>query len=260
MNSEKSHIEYKIRKGIGHITLCGPKGLNLLTRESIAQFAQILSRCREDNDCRAVIVTGSGQKAFSAGATIDIFSETGQEAVDSIDWSVYGQEAFRVLRELGKPSIAAVNGLALGGGFEIALSCTFRLASHNAKLGLTEITLGFLPGWGGTQLLTRLVGKTTAMELILTGDIIDAGEAHRYGIVREVVSEQELIPRCEALANRIIKNSAISVKFGMQVIELGANLALDHALVLESKMAGVACATRESKERVAAFLKKRKAT
>ncbi|WP_024333758.1 enoyl-CoA hydratase/isomerase family protein [Desulfotignum balticum] len=250
-------IQYEIKQGIGYITLYGPKKLNLLTRESIAHLAQILSTCREDKHCRAVILTGSGEKAFSAGANIDIFSETGQEAVKAIDWSVYGQEAFGILRKLGKPSIAAVNGLALGGGFEIALSCTFRLASQNAKLGLTEITLGFLPGWGGTQLLTRLVGKTAAMELILSGDIIDAETAYRLGIVSEVVPRENLISRCETLVNRIIKNSAIAVKNGMEAVEYAADLSLNQGLLLESKLAGISCATEESKERVTAFLEKR---
>ena len=212
MNLNTSDIQFEIRQGIGYIKLYGPKGLNLLTRESIGLFYQALLKCKEDKNCRAVIITGAGEKAFSAGASIDIFSETGQEAVKSIDWSPYGQNVFGVLRELGKPSIAAVNGLALGGGFEIALSCTFRVASQKAKFGLTEITLGFLPGWGGTQFLTRLVGKTNAMELILTGDIVDAERAHRLGIVSEVVSQDELIPKCEALAKRMMKNSAIFVK------------------------------------------------
>jgi len=254
---EQNSIQYEVRNGIGYISLCGPKGLNLLTRTSISQFAEILSSSREDDQCRAVIITGSGEKAFSAGANIDIFSETGQEAIKAIDWSIYGQEAFGVLRKLGKPSIAAVNGLALGGGFEIALSCTFRLASQNARMGLTEITLGFLPGWGGTQLLTRIVGKTAAMELILSGDIIDAKKAHGLGIVREVVSQEELIGRCEILANRIIKNSPIAVKNGMEAVDLATDLSLDQGLLLESKLAGISCTTKESREMVTAFMEKR---
>lgn len=251
-------IQYEIKQGIGYIQLCGPKGLNLLTRESIGDLARVLSQFKEDDNCRAVIVTGAGDRAFSAGASIDIFSETGQEAVKSIDWSCYGQTAFGALRELGKPSIAAVNGLALGGGFEIALSCTFRLASHNARLGLTEITLGFLPGWGGTQLLTRLVGRTAAMELILSGDIIDAQKALDLGIVSEVTSPEELIPRCEILANRIIKNSPIAVRYGMEAVDCATEMPLGHGLAFESKLAGISCATEESKKRVAAFLEKRK--
>jgi enoyl-CoA hydratase len=256
MSVEHTTIPYEIRKGIGYVKLSGPKGLNLLNRESIAALAEVISRCKEDPSCRAVIITGEGEKAFSAGASIEIFSEKGQEAIKSIDWSHYGQNAFSVLRDLGKPSIAAVNGVALGGGFEIALSCTFRIASRNARFGLTEITLGFVPGWGGTQLLPRLVGKTAAAELILTGDIIDAEKALRLGIVSDVVSQEALIPTCEILANRIIKNSPIAVKLGMKAIELGTELPLDQALVLESNFAGVSCATKESMERVSAFLSK----
>lgn len=255
---ENSQVDYDVKEGIGYIKLIGPKGLNLLSRQTIADFSQAVSRCKEDENCRAVIITGEGDKAFSAGASIDVFLETGQEAVKATDWSHYGQDAFRVLRELDKPSIAAINGVAMGGGFEIALSCTFRLASRNAKVGLTEMTLGFIPGWGGTQLLTRLVGKTTAMELILTGEVIDAEKAFRLGIISEVVSEEELILKCEALARRIIKNSPISVKLGMEAINIGTELTLDQGLALEANLAGISCTTKETKERVAAFLEKRK--
>lgn len=259
MITGNSSIEYEVRQGIGYIKLLpGSKGLFILTREVIADFSQAVSKCKEDASCQAVIITGVGEKAFCAGANIDVFQETGQEAVKAVDWAHYGQDSFKVLRELRKPSIAAVNGLALGGGFEIALSCTFRLASQNAKFGLTEMTLGFIPGWGGTQLLPRLVGKTIATELILTGEIIDAEKALQFGIVSDVVSQEELIPKCEALANRIIKNSPISVKLGLEAIELGLDLTLDQALELEANLAGISCTSAEAKERVSAFLEKRK--
>ncbi|RLB03774.1 MAG: enoyl-CoA hydratase, partial [Deltaproteobacteria bacterium] len=157
------------------------------------------------------------------------------------------------LDDLGKPSIAAVNGMALGGGCELALACSFRIASKEAKFGLPEVKLGIIPGWGGTQRLARLVGKEIAMRLVLTGKIIDADEAYRIGLVTQVVPPEELIPACEALAGEIAKNSPVAVKLAMEAIQEGCQLPLTKALILESTLAGLSCMTKDAQERLHSF-------
>src|ERR1041384_2260046 len=168
-----------------------------------------------------------------------------------------GQATLDLIENLGKPVIACINGFALGGGCEIAMACTMRLASDNAKLGQPEVKLGIIPGYGGTQRLPRLVGKGHAMQLVLAGEMINAQEAHRIGLVNEVLAAAELIPRAEAIAQKIIANAPLAVQYAMEAINKGMEMTLQEGLYLEAVLFGVACATEDKKEGTTAFLEKR---
>jgi len=213
---------------------------------------------KDTDNCRAIIITGAGDKAFSAGADVNTFIEEVAKPLGGREWSRYGQVAFNIFDRLGKPSIAAINGLTIGGGFELALACTFRIASQKAKFGFSEISLGFLPGWGGTSRITKLIGKSKAAEIVLTGEFIDAEEAFRIGIVNKVVAPEELIPASEALAHKIIRNSPIAVKIALEAIHYAQYQPLEEALILESNLGGLACDSEDAKEGLKAFLEKRK--
>ncbi|MBN1106486.1 MAG: enoyl-CoA hydratase/isomerase family protein [Deltaproteobacteria bacterium] len=251
-------ILYEARNGLGYITLNRPEALNSFTKPSLDLLADILTRCKDDETCRAVIITGAGEKAFSAGADLNTFLQEVAKPIGGKEWSRYGQRAFAVLDLLGKPSVAALNGLTIGGGLELSLACTFRIASEKARLGFSEITLGFLPGWGGTSRMTKLIGKTRAAELVLTGDLISAEEALRLGVVSKVVPPQELIPASEALLSRIIKHSPIAVSVALEAVHYAQYQPLEEAMILESNLGGLACDSEDAKEGLRAFLEKRK--
>lgn len=247
----------EVRDRIGYITLNRPQSSNSLTKQALDDLASALNQCR-DESCRGVIVTGSGDKAFCAGADLNTFVEESAKPLGGREWSRYGQAAFDLLDRLGKPSIAAVNGLAIGGGLELALACTFRIASERATLGFTEISLGFLPGWGGSARTTKLIGKTKAAELILTGDLISAQDALAMGLVNRVVSSEELMPACITLLSRIIRHSPIAVKVALEALHYAQYENLEDALILESNLGGLACYSEDAKEGLKAFLEKRK--
>ena len=251
-------ILYERKDGIGYVTFNRPEYLNSFKRETVDLLTTMLLECKEDPGCRALIFTGSGDKAFSAGADVATFLEEKKRALGGREWSRHGQGALRLLDTLGKPSIAAINGLAIGGGLEIALACTFRIASGKARFGFPEVGLGFLPGWGGTQRAARLIGKARAMELVLCGDYIDAERAYALGLVNSVVPPEELIGACEQLAGRIIRHSPIAVKVCMEAVHYGVYLPLEEGLVLESNLGGLACDSEDAKEGLTAFLEKRK--
>jgi enoyl-CoA hydratase len=212
---------------------------------------------KNDKEIRVVIMTGAGEKAFIAGADIGELAKN--DAVTAKEYTHRGQSVLNLIENLGKPVIACINGFALGGGCEIAMACTMRLASENAKLGQPEVKLGIIPGYGGTQRLPRLVGKGIAMQLLLAGEMISAQEAHRIGLVNEVVPAAELMARAEAIAAKIIANGPLAVQYTMEAVNKGMEMPLAEGLYLEAVLFGMACATEDKKEGTTAFLEKRQA-
>lgn len=251
------NLLYERKDQIGYVTLNRPKVLNALNRKTIEELGALLARAREDAEVRVLILTGAGEKAFVAGADINELAQ--RTPVDGKEFSSFGQGVFRMLETLGKPSIAAINGFALGGGCELALACTIRLASRTAKLGQPEVKLGILPGYGGSQRLARLCGKGVAQELCLTGEMIAAEEALRLGLVNHVYEPAELLPAAEALAKRIIANAPLAVRYAMEAIEHGLDMSQEEGLFLEATLFGLCCATDDMREGTRAFLEKRPA-
>jgi enoyl-CoA hydratase len=249
------NILYEKKDGIAYITFNRPKVLNALNRKTVEELQGALLDARGDESVRVLILTGTGEKSFVAGA--DISELAVQTPVNGKEFSLYGQSVFHLLETMGKPSICAISGFALGGGCELALSCTIRIASNTAKLGQPEVKLGILPGYGGTQRLARLCGKGAAHELCLTGEMITAEEALRIGLVNHVYQPAELIPAAEAMARKIIANGPLAVKFTMEAIERGTEAPLEEGLFLEATLFGVACATEDMREGTKAFLEKR---
>ncbi len=248
---------YEVKNQVGYITLNRPEHRNSINKDIMDQLFTTLSACKHDDNCRALIVTGEGEKSFCAGADINVFTEVTRTTLGGRDWSRYGQTIFSMFDKLGKPSIAAVNGMALGGGFELALACTFRIASEKARFGFSEISLGFIPGWGGIVRMTRLLGKTKTAELVLTGSHIDADEALKLGAVSGVVPPEELLPAAEALARKIMNNSPVAVKLAMEALYYVDELSFDEALMAESNIAGLACISEDAREGIRAFIEKR---
>jgi enoyl-CoA hydratase len=251
------NILYEVKDQIARITFNRPNVLNALNRKTVEEFGDALNSARQDKSVRVVILTGAGEKAFVAGADINELAV--RTPVDGKDFSLFGQEIIHRLGTLGKPSIAAINGFALGGGCELALACTMRIASKNAKLGQPEVKLGILPGYGGSQRLPRLCGKGVAHELILTGEMISAEEALRVGLVNRVVELAELLPTAEGIAKKIIANAPLAVKYAMEAIEHGMEMPQEEGLFLEATLFGLCCATEDMREGTRAFLEKRPA-
>src|SRR5580693_613432 len=255
MRMAYENLLYEKRDGIGFITFNRPKVLNALNRKTMEELRDILSAAREDDEVRALILTGAGEKSFVAGA--DIGELAVQTPVSGKETAAFGQSVLHLLETLGKPSIAAINGFALGGGCEVALACSMRLAGETAKLGQPEVKLGIMTGYGGSQRLARLCGKGVANELCLTGEMISADEALRIGLVNHVYETAELLPAAEALAKKIIANAPLSVKYAMEAIERGFEMPQEEGLFLEATLFGLACATEDMREGTSAFLEKR---
>ena len=251
------NLIFEVRNQIAFITFNRPKVLNALNRRTVEELGDSLTRASEDAEVRALILTGAGEKSFVAGADINELAQ--RTPVDGKEFSLFGQEVFHRLETMGKPSIAAINGFALGGGCELALSCSMRIASKNAKLGQPEVKLGIIPGYGGSQRLARLCGKGLAHELILTGEMISAEEALRIGLVNHVVEAAELIPTAETIAKKIIANAPLAVKFSMDAIEQGTEMPQEAGLFLEATLFGLCCATEDMREGTRAFVEKRAA-
>jgi enoyl-CoA hydratase len=251
------NILFEKKDSIAYVTFNRPKVLNALNRKTVEELRDALLDAREDSSVRVIILTGAGEKSFVAGADI---SELAQRTpVDGKDFSLFGQSVFHLLETLGKPSICVINGFALGGGCELALSCTIRLASNTAKLGQPEVKLGIIPGYGGSQRLARLCGKGVAHELCLTGEMIAAEEAQRIGLVNHIYEPAELMPAAEAMAKKIVANAPLAVKYTMEAIERGVEMPQEEGLFLEATLFGLACATEDMREGTKAFLEKRKA-
>jgi len=249
-------IIYEEREGIGFLTVNRPSKLNALNAHTINEIKDALQKFKEDDSVRVVILTGAGEKAFVAGADIDEIEPIGLK--DGLEFSRNGQGMNRCLEELGKPSIAAVNGLALGGGCELALACTFRILSENAKLGLPEVGLGVIPGYGGTQRLARSVGKSRALWVMLTGDMINAKDALQTGLANMVVPQKDLLDTSVGVARKIIQKAPLAVKMAMSAVHHGAEIDLESGLFLEAVIANVLLGTRDKDEGIKAFLERRK--
>jgi enoyl-CoA hydratase/carnithine racemase len=251
------NLLYEKRERIGFITFNRPKVLNALNRKTMEELNQLLIAAREDEEVRVLILTGAGEKSFVAGA--DIGELAVQTPVSGRETALFGQSVLHRLETLGKPSIAAINGFALGGGCEVALACSMRLASRTAKLGQPEVKLGILTGYGGSQRLSRLCGKGVAHELCLTGEMISADEALRIGLVNHVYEPAELLLAAEALARKIIANAPLAVKFTMEAIERGVEMPQEEGQFLEATLFGICAATEDMREGTRAFLEKRPA-
>jgi enoyl-CoA hydratase len=251
------NLLYEKKAGIAHVTFNRPKVLNALNRKTVEELQQVLVDARDDASVRVLILTGSGEKAFVAGADINELAQ--QTPVNGKEFSLFGQSVFHLLETMGKPSICAINGFALGGGCELALCCSIRLASKTAKLGQPEVKLGILPGYGGSQRMARLCGKGAAHEVCLTGEMITAEEAQRMGLVNHVHEPAELLPAAEAMARKIIEKAPLAVKYCMEAIERGVEMPLAEGLFLEATLFGLCCATEDMREGTKAFLEKRPA-
>ena len=251
------NLLYEKRDGIAFITFNRPKLLNALNRKTVEELRDALTDARDDSFVRALILTGAGEKTFVAGADISELAQ--RTAVDGKDFALFGQGVVHLLETMGKPSICAINGFALGGGCEVAMCCSIRLASKNARIGQPEVKLGIIPGYGGTQRLARLCGKGVAHELCLSGEMIGAEEAQRIGLVNHVYEPAELLPAAEALAKKIIANAPLAVKYTMEAIERGIEMPQEEGLFLEASLFGLACATEDMREGTKAFLEKRSA-
>jgi enoyl-CoA hydratase len=243
--------------GIATLSVNRPDKLNALNAATIRELAEAFRALRDDADVRGILLTGAGEKAFVAGADIAELAQMGP--IDGVRVSREGQEAFRFLERIGKPVLAVVNGFALGGGLELALACHLRVASSKAKFGLPEVKLGIIPGYGGTIRLQRLVGRGRALEPILTGEMIDAAEAHRIGLVNRIVEPGDLMTSARDMMTKIVANGPIALALALESVDHAGDVATDDALVLESNLFGLLASTSDMREGMTAFLEKRKA-
>ncbi|MGS2762542.1 enoyl-CoA hydratase/isomerase family protein [Sinomicrobium sp. M5D2P9] len=254
---EYENIYVEEDNGIAFITIDRPAKLNALNRKTIEELHDAFMENDEDPEIKVIILTGSGEKAFVAGADISEFA--GFSVKEGAALAAKGQELlFDFIENLSTPVIAAVNGFALGGGLELAMACHFRVASHNAKMGLPEVSLGVIPGYGGTQRLPQLVGKGKAMEMIMTAGMINAEEAKSYGLVNHVAVQEELLDYCENIARKISKNSGVAITAAIQAINAGYKDGVD-GYQAEIQAFGSCFGTGDFKEGTTAFLEKRKA-
>jgi enoyl-CoA hydratase len=244
------------RDGLAVVTVNRPEKLNALNARTIAELDFAFADLGADDAVRGVLLTGAGEKAFVAGA--DIAELATESAVGGKERAVRGQKVLERIETLGKPVVAAVNGFALGGGCELALACHVRVASENARLGTPEVKLGIMCGYAGTQRLSRLVGKGRALELLLTGEMVDAQEALRIGLVNRVVPPGKLLEEAEGLLGKMIANGPISLRFTLEAVNAGLEMPLSEAQALEATLFGLICTTEDMKEGTKAFLEKRK--
>jgi len=250
------NIRVQVDGGIAVLTIDRPKKLNALDNDTIGELRTAVAELSADAGAGVVIVTGAGEKAFVAGADITVLVEQG--VVDGVANSKLGQALTLEIEASPKPFLAAINGFALGGGLELALACDVRFASANARLGLPEVSLGIIPGYGGTQRLPRLIGMGPALHMIMTGDPVDAAQAHRLGLVIGVFEPGELMPGVRAAAARILSRGPTALALAKQAARRGAQLPLEQGLALEADLFGMISSTGEMKEGMTAFLDKRK--
>lgn len=253
--SDFQAIEYVKRDQIAYITLNRPQVMNALNQATILELTAAFEDAREDNDVRGVILTGAGGKAFAAGADISELAKA--TPTDAEEQARRGQQLTLLIETLGKPVIAAVNGLALGGGCELAMACSLRLATEEARFGQPEIKLGLIPGFGGTQRLARLIGKAQATQLILTGENLTAADAYRLGMINEIVPGEQLLTRAEEILRKISNNAPLAVRYALQAITEGLNQSVRAGMNLESALFAVCASTDDMREGTAAFLEKR---
>jgi enoyl-CoA hydratase len=245
------------REGIAVVTVNRPDKLNALNDATIGELQHCFEALAADVAVKAVIVTGSGEKAFVAGADISELAK--QTPLQARPLALRGQKLMNTVEGCSKPVVAAINGFAFGGGFELALACHLRLASTNAVMGLPEVTLGIIPGYGGTQRLPRLVGKGRALEMILTAARVDAATAERMGLVNRVYPQAELLPETEKLLRKVLSFGPVAVKFALDAVNHGSEMPLSDGLNYEATFFGLLAATEDLREGMAAFLEKRPA-
>ncbi|MDF2681771.1 MAG: enoyl-CoA hydratase [Brevibacillus sp.] len=248
------NIAVQKKEGIGLITINRPEVRNALDLGTLREMEEALDKWRHDEDVRAVIFTGAGEKSFAAGA--DIAQLQKRTMIDALLPNMTA--TYRKIEEYEKPTIAAINGFALGGGLELALACDIRIAALNAKLGLPELNLGIMPGAGGTQRLSRIIGKGRAMELILTGEIITAERAEQIGLISRAVPQEELLPVANEYASKIATKGPLAVRLAKAVVHQGADIELGTALFLEKLAQTVLMGSVDKLEGTQAFLEKRK--
>jgi enoyl-CoA hydratase len=253
---EYKNILFEVADGVATITINRPKALNALNSEVMGELYDAAVKCKTDESVKVVIITGAGEKSFVAGADISQMAELRPQ--QAMEFMEAGIDTFRTFETLPKPVIAAINGFALGGGVEFAMSCDFRFASDNARFGQPEISIGLIPGWGGTQRLARLVGIGRAKEYIMGGDMIDAKRAYEIGLVNRVYPPDQLMAETKKFAAKLTKLPGFALKMAKHAINFGYDLALDNALRLETECCSQCFSTDDQKEGMKAFLEKRK--
>ncbi|HVO66784.1 MAG TPA: enoyl-CoA hydratase-related protein [Syntrophales bacterium] len=250
------NLLFAVEDGIATITFNRPKALNAMNTETFKELRDAATRCKDDEGIKALVLTGAGEKAFVAGA--DISEMQNSRPKEALMFMELGHETLRLIETLPKPSIAAVNGFALGGGTEITMSCDIRFASEAARFGQPEILIGLIPGWGGTQRLPRLIGMGRAKELIMSGEMIDAKRAYEIGLVNRVFPADQLLPETMKFARKLAGMPAFAIKMAKHSMNFGYDLALDNANRLEMECCTQCFSTDDQKEGMKAFLEKRK--
>ena len=249
------NLLFEVEDKIAVVTANRPELMNALNRETIKEIKAAALAVRDDSSIGGMIVTGMGDKAFIAGADINELAK--ETTLSGRETSVRGQETLQIFELMGKPVIAAINGYVLGGGFELALGCHIRIAAENAVMGLPEVGLGIMPGFGGTQRLPRLIGTSRALELILTGKTINAEEALEIGLLSKVVPEGKALESAKEMMKVILSKAPLSIKMCIEAVNRGMNMTLDEGLAIESDRFGLLCGTEDMKEGMNAFLEKR---
>jgi enoyl-CoA hydratase len=254
---EYKNILFEVEENVATIVFNRPKALNAMNSETMGEFMDAIRTCYDDDNIKAVIVTGSGDKAFVAGA--DIVEMQDLEPCDALKFMERGHETYRALELLPKPTIAAVKGFALGGGTEITMSCDIRFAADNARFGQPEILLGLTPGWGGTQRLPRIIGIGRALELLMSGEQVNAQRAYEIGLVNRVFPADQLMEETKKFAKKLAAMPAFAIKMMKHAVNFGQELPLDHANRLEMECCAQCFSTKDQKEGMKAFVEKRKA-
>jgi enoyl-CoA hydratase len=245
------------RDHVAFVTFNRPKVLNALNDETLEELDSCLLDIRSNSDIRVVVFTGAGEKAFIAGADITELARFSPQ--EGMECSLRGQALFDRVEDLGKPTIAAINGYALGGGCEFALACTIRIASRTARIGLPELKIGIIPAYGGTQRLPRLIGKGMALQMMLTSEFLSAEDALRCGLVTQVVVPDQLLPTAESIARKIIANAPLAVQYCVEAVTKGLETSRSAGMRLEASLSGMCFATEDMHEGTRAFLEKRTA-
>lgn len=242
--------------GVATVTINRPKVMNALNHQTLVELASAFDDVKADNGVRALVITGSGEKAFVAGADINELAK--MDPLGAKDLAYFGQQVFTRLEFLGKPSVAMINGFALGGGLELALACTLRTASTGARVGLPEVSLGIIPGYGGSQRLARIAGPGVAREWVLTGDVFGADEAHRVGVVNRLFAPEALKEGTHKMVATILSRGPIAVRLALETIRRGMNMSQTEGEIIETDMFALAATTKDMREGMQAFLEKRK--
>jgi len=250
------NILFEKRGTVAIVTMNRPDKLNALNKETLDELENVFAEIKNDESIYVIIITGSGEKAFVAGADISELNKL--DMISAKEFSECGQNVFSLIEQSDKPVIAAVNGFALGGGCELSLACHIRIAGENAKFGQPEVNLGIIPGYGGTQRLSRLINTGRAAEYILTGDMIDAGEALRIGLVSKVYPQKELINKSIELAGKISSKGQHAIRYSLKAVRAVNELSLKEGLKFEASLFALCCGTEDFKEGTGAFLEKRK--